>query len=92
MECKGTEKVIAMNKVNAQKTKIAEQLGDLLKKRNAIGKLMLAMQAAKFKAAKELADENQEDSLKDKLEKAGIVSSGSSAQDVLDRLKQKNTK
>ncbi|OVE74263.1 hypothetical protein BVX94_00865, partial [bacterium B17] len=46
--CKGTEQEIAMNKINAQQTAVAEQLGKILKKRNNFGKLNLAMQALKF--------------------------------------------
>jgi phage shock protein A len=48
-----------------------------------------AQKSAQMKAATELAQETNEDHLQRKLEKAGIVSSGSSAQDILERLKQK---
>jgi phage shock protein A len=48
-----------------------------------------AYKSAQMKAASELAEDASEDNLQRKLEKAGIVSSGSSAQGVLDRLKQK---
>lgn len=49
-----------------------------------------AHKSAQMKAATELAQETNEDHLQRKLEKAGIVSNGSSAQDILERLKQKN--
>lgn len=48
-----------------------------------------AHKSAQMKAATELAQETNEDHLQRKLEEAGIVSSGSSAQEVLERLKQK---
>lgn len=48
-----------------------------------------AQKSAQMKAATELAQETSEDHLQRKLEKAGIVSNGSSAQEILERLKQK---
>lgn len=48
-----------------------------------------AHKSAQMKAATELAQETNEDLLQRKLEKAGIVSNGSSAQEILERLKQK---
>lgn len=48
-----------------------------------------AHKSAQMKAASELAQETSEDGLQRKLEQAGIVSSGSSAQEILARLKQK---
>lgn len=48
-----------------------------------------AQKSAQMKAATELAQETSEDNLQRKLEKAGIVSSGSSAQEILERLRQK---
>lgn len=50
-----------------------------------------ALKSAQIKAAAELAEDSREDSLQDKLEKAGITASGASAQDVLDRLKNKKS-
>ncbi len=48
-----------------------------------------AQKSAQMRAATELAEESSDDSLQRKLEKAGIVSSGSSAREILERLKQK---
>ena len=48
-----------------------------------------AHKSAQMKAATELAQETSEDHLHQKLEKAGIVASGSSAKEILERLKQK---
>ena len=48
-----------------------------------------AQKSAQMKAATEMAQEAGEDNLQRKLEKAGIVANGSSAQEILDRLKQK---
>lgn len=48
-----------------------------------------AQKSAQMKAAAELANESSEDNLQRKLEEAGIVSSGSSAQEILARLKQR---
>lgn len=48
-----------------------------------------ALKSAQMKAAEEMAAETQEDGLEQKLEKAGIKSSGSNAEDVLQRLKAK---
>lgn len=48
-----------------------------------------AQKSAQMKAATELAQENSDDGLQRKLEKAGIVASGSSAQEILERLKNK---
>ena len=50
-----------------------------------------ALKSAQIKAAAELAEDSREDSLQDKLEKAGIAASGARAQDVLDRLKKKKS-
>lgn len=50
-----------------------------------------ALKSAQIKAAAELAEDSREDSLQDKLEKAGIAASGARAQDVLDRLKNKKS-
>ena len=50
-----------------------------------------AQKSAQMKAATELAQETTEDNLQRKLEQAGIVSSGSSAQEILERLKQKKS-
>lgn len=47
------------------------------------------LKTAQMQAASELAHETSPDSLQQKLQDAGIVSSGKSAQDVLDRLKKK---
>ena len=47
-----------------------------------------ALKDAKMTAASELAREDNHDSLHEKLEKAGIASSGKSAEDVLERLKK----
>lgn len=48
------------------------------------------LNGAKIKAASELAKESSSDSLREKLEKAGIAPSGSNAQEILDRLKKKS--
>lgn len=48
-----------------------------------------AHKSAQMKAATELAQETSEDHLHQKLEKAGIVANGSSAKEILERLKQK---
>lgn len=48
-----------------------------------------ALKSAKMKAAAEVANETPTDSLQEKLQKAGIVSAEHSAQEVLDRLRQK---
>ncbi|WNO09135.1 PspA/IM30 family protein [Teredinibacter sp. KSP-S5-2] len=48
-----------------------------------------ALKSAQMSAAKEIAEETSETSLQSKLEKAGIASSGKSADDILDRLKKK---
>lgn len=48
-----------------------------------------AQKSAQMKAATELAQDTGDESLQRKLEKAGIVANGSSAQEILDRLKQK---
>lgn len=50
-----------------------------------------ALKSAQIKAAAELAEDSREDSLQDKLEKAGIAANGARAQDVLDRLKNKKS-
>ncbi|VUD69369.1 hypothetical protein TDB9533_04736 [Thalassocella blandensis] len=47
------------------------------------------LKAAQMQAASELSKETSEDSLQQKLQQAGIVSTGKSAQDVLDRLKKR---
>lgn len=49
-----------------------------------------SLRSAQMNAAAELANETQDTSLHDKLEKAGIKPSAHSAEDVLARLKQKN--
>lgn len=48
-----------------------------------------ALKSAQMSAASELASETSDDSLQSKLEKAGIVSGGHNAQEVLDRIKKK---
>ncbi len=48
-----------------------------------------ALKSAQMSAAEELDQENETDSLQQKLEQAGIIANGSSAQAVLDRLKHK---
>ncbi|SMF47366.1 phage shock protein A (PspA) family protein [Alteromonadaceae bacterium Bs31] len=50
-----------------------------------------ALKAAQMKAANELAEESQQDSLQEKLEKAGISPSATGAADVLERLKKKSS-
>lgn len=47
------------------------------------------LKSAQMKAAEEMANECNQDGLDEKLEKAGIKSSANSAQDVLQRLKEK---
>ncbi len=47
------------------------------------------LKAAQMSAASELAEEDSDDSLQAKLEKAGIVSNGQSVDDVLARVKKK---
>lgn len=48
-----------------------------------------SLKAAQMSAAKELHDETSEPSLQERLEDAGITSSGKSASDILERLKAK---
>jgi phage shock protein A len=48
-----------------------------------------ALKSARMNAANEMAESTTEHSLQDKLEKAGITSSGSKAEDILQRLKDK---
>lgn len=50
-----------------------------------------ALKDAQFKAAGEMAAATQEDSLRTKLEAAGIATQGSSAEDVLARIKNKKS-
>lgn len=50
-----------------------------------------ALKAAQMNAASELAQETSDDSLQTKLEEAGIAPSGSSADDILERLKAKRS-
>ncbi len=49
------------------------------------------LKAAKMSAADELSQENKEDSLKGKLEEAGIISHGNNASNILERLKNKKS-
>jgi len=49
------------------------------------------LKSAQLKAAAELAEENKEDTLQQKLEKAGITSSNNAASSVLERLKRKQS-
>jgi len=49
------------------------------------------LKSAQLKAAAELAEENKEDALQQKLEKAGITSSNNAASSVLERLKRKQS-
>ena len=49
-----------------------------------------ALKDAQFKAASEMASATQEDSLRTKLEAAGIATQGPSAEDILARIKSKN--
>lgn len=49
-----------------------------------------ALKAAQMSAASELAEETSDTSLQSKLEEAGISPSGSSADDILERLKNKS--
>lgn len=51
-----------------------------------------AMKSAQMAAASELSEESSEASLQTKLEEAGITGSGSSADDILERLKKKSAK
>lgn len=51
-----------------------------------------ALKSAQISAASELAGEVRDDSLQVKLEKAGITGAGMSANDVLQRIKNKNSK
>jgi phage shock protein A len=51
-----------------------------------------ALKAAQMSAASELAEDTSEISLQEKLEKAGITSSGNSADEILQRLKNKTSK
>lgn len=50
-----------------------------------------ALKAAKMEAANELAEETSETSLSEKLEKAGITPSTKSTEEILKRLKSKNS-
>lgn len=49
-----------------------------------------ALKDAQFKAASEMASATQEDSLRTKLEAAGIATQGPSAEDILARIRSKN--
>lgn len=51
-----------------------------------------ALKAAQMAAASELAEETSDVSLQEKLEKAGITASGNSADEILQRLKNKSAK
>ena len=51
-----------------------------------------ALKSAQMAAASELAEESSDVSLQEKLEKAGITSSGNNADDILQRLKNKSSK
>jgi len=51
-----------------------------------------ALKAATMSAANELADCTEDTTLHSKLEKAGIVSNGTQAEDILTRLRQKSSK
>lgn len=48
-----------------------------------------ALKSAKFSAAQEVSNDNPSDSLQTKLEEAGIVSSSSTATDILEKLKNR---
>ncbi|WP_197473737.1 PspA/IM30 family protein, partial [Oleiphilus sp. HI0066] len=50
-----------------------------------------ALKSAQMAAASELAEDSSATSLQAKLEEAGIAASGSSADDILERLKKKST-
>lgn len=50
-----------------------------------------ALKDAQMSAASELAEDTSDDSLQAKLEEAGITSASSSADDILERLKRKNS-
>lgn len=78
----------------AQKTVADRHSGSNSKMRTAMDSLerikeKQAMNAAKMNAASELEQETSVSSLQEKLEKAGIASSGKQADDVLERLKKK---
>ena len=50
-----------------------------------------ALKAAQMSAAEELAEDGEESSLQSRLQEAGIAPSGSSADDILERLKNKKS-
>lgn len=82
------------NVQRAQATVAARHSGTDSKLRTAMDSLerikeKQALKQAQMNAASEISQEQQEDSLDEKLKAAGIAPSGSSAQDVLDRLKKK---